>query len=57
MSTGSDRRLNIGLVFEVDHVPNLEAAFRPMLISIPLHALLGTMKVLLDQNLHQSMLR
>jgi hypothetical protein len=48
MSARSQRRLHIRLQAKVDEVAHIELALSPTFVSLRLHALLGTKKVLAD---------
>jgi hypothetical protein len=48
------RGLDIGLQLEVDEVPNGEGALRPTLVSLVLHSLLSSKKVLPNRFQHSS---
>jgi len=47
-----NRLLHIGLKFNKDPITNLKLTFLPVFIFLVLHALLGTLEILLNHLLH-----
>ena len=56
MGTRSKRRLDVGLELEEDHVADVEGSLGTVLVSIQLHALLSSEKMLANQIKHSGTL-